>query len=227
MTDVNVFDIMIEDLGKRGGNKLLEEVYKDLKEKNSMVKIVTHTPNPEELLKNSFGKCYQTEVNINTVIKNIKHESVLEHVNFTFDIKCSRICHLQFVRHRLASYTSQSHRYTEPKEEDLFDFIPSSVKKEDRNEWMSDMINQYAIYKKWRAKGYKKEDARYHLTDSCAINFQTTMNLRTLLNFFALRTDPHAQEEIRLLAEEMIDITFETMPNLKEHLLKLIEEKQH
>jgi thymidylate synthase ThyX len=72
-----------------------------------MVKLIRHTENPEELLKESFGKCYQTDVNINTVIKHLKHESVLEHVVFTFDIKCSRIAHLQFVRHRIASYTSR------------------------------------------------------------------------------------------------------------------------
>lgn len=192
-----------------------------------MIKLVTHTPNPEELLKQSFGKCYQTDVNINTVIKHLKHESVLEHVVFTFDIKCSRIAHLQWVRHRIASYTSQSHRYTEPQPGDLIYFVPDVMKSdEDFDEWCKDMLNQYKIYEKWRAKGYKKEDARYHLPDACAINFQCTMNLRTILNFLALRTDSHAQEEIRNLAIQMEQIVFETMPNLKKHLITLVDEMQ-
>jgi thymidylate synthase (FAD) len=191
-----------------------------------MVKLIRHTENPEELLKESFGKCYQTDVNINTVIKHLKHESVLEHVVFTFDIKCSRIAHLQFIRHRIASYTSQSHRYTEPHYLDLYDFIPSEVTDDDIPEWIDDMLNQYKIYMKWRRKGFKKETARYHLPDSTAINFQVTMNLRSILNFLALRTDEHAQEEIREIAEVMQNIVMKTMPNLKDVLLKLIQDKQ-
>lgn len=192
-----------------------------------MIKLIRHTENPEELLKESFGKCYQTDVNINTVIKHLKHESVLEHVVFTFDIKCSRIAHLQFVRHRIASYTSQSHRYTEPTAEDLYYFIPSSFPDELLDEWESDMKYQYNIYRKWREKGLKKEDARYHLPDSTAINFQVTMNLRSILNFLALRTDSHAQEEIKELAYSMENIVMRTMPNLKDALLQLVYDKQN
>jgi thymidylate synthase (FAD) len=191
-----------------------------------MVKLITHTPSPEELLKQSFGKCYQTDVNINTVIKHLKHESVLEHVNYTFDIKCSRIAHLQFVRHRIASYTSQSHRYTEPTELDLLYFIPSQFPDELLDEWEEDMRNQYAVYKKWRSKGLKKEDARYHLPDSTAINFQVTMNLRALLNFFALRTDKHAQEEIKNIARTMRLLVLETLPSLSDAIIALINDKQ-
>jgi len=191
-----------------------------------VVKLVTYTPNPEQLLKDSFGKCYQTEVNINTVIKHLKHESVLEHINYTFDIKCSRIAHLQFVRHRIASYTSQSHRYTEPTVVDLTYFIPSAFPDEYLDEWEEDMKNQYEVYKKWRDRGLKKEDARYHLPDSTAINFQVTMNLRSLINFFALRTDEHAQEEIRVIATKMEGEVLETLPNLVSAIVKLVESKQ-
>lgn len=191
-----------------------------------MVRLVTHTPNPETLLRESFGKCYQTEVNTATVIKHLKHESVLEHINYTFDIKCSRIAHLQFVRHRIASYTSQSHRYTEPQEIDLLYFIPSSLPDELLDEWEQDMINQYAVYKKWRDKGLKKEDARYHLPDSVAINFQVTMNLRSLINFFALRIDPHAQEEIRAVANQMMEIVLESLPGLGDAIEQLVKDKQ-
>ena len=74
---------------------------------------------------------------------------------------------------------------------------------------------------------YKKEDARYHLPDSCAINFQVTMNLRAILNFLALRTDSHAQEEVRVLANEMKELVLSTMPNLRSGLEELIKNKQH
>ena len=193
-----------------------------------MIKIITHTENPELILQDAYSKCYQKPIKISAMVKVLKHESVLEHVTFSFDVKCSRIAHLQMVRHRLASYTSQSHRYTEPTEDDLTYYIPNVMKShEDYEEWIDDMERQYAIYQKWQNKGYKKEDARYHLPDSCAINFQVTMNLRAILNFLALRTDSHAQEEIRVLANEMKELVLSTMPNLRSGLEELIRNKQH
>lgn len=193
-----------------------------------MIKIITHTENPELILQEAYSKCYQKPIKVSAMVKVLKHESVLEHVVFSFDVKCSRIAHLQMVRHRIASFTSQSHRYTEPTEDDLTYYIPDVMKSdEDYNEWIDDMERQYAIYQKWHNKGYKKEDARYHLPDSCAINFQMTMNLRSILNFLALRTDSHAQEEIRLLANEMKELVLSTMPNLRGGLEELIKNKQH
>ena len=41
------------------------------------------------------------------------HTSVLEHAVYTFEAVCSRVCSHQLVRHRIASYTQQSMRYTE------------------------------------------------------------------------------------------------------------------
>ncbi|MET1101899.1 MAG: FAD-dependent thymidylate synthase [Pyrodictiaceae archaeon] len=41
------------------------------------------------------------------------HGSPLEHATYTFEAECSRVCSHQLVRHRLASYTQQSMRYTE------------------------------------------------------------------------------------------------------------------
>ena len=193
-----------------------------------MIKIITHTENPELILQEAYSKCYQKPIKVSAMVKVLKHESVLEHVTFSFDVKCSRIAHLQMVRHRIASYTSQSHRYTEPTEDDLTYYIPDVMKSdEDYNEWIDDMERQYAIYQKWCNKGYKKEDARYHLPDSCAINFQVTMNLRAILNFLALRTDSHAQEEVRVLANEMKELVLSTMPNLRSGLEELIKNKQH
>ena len=80
------------------------------------------------------------------------------------------------------------------------------------------------IYKKYLRD--QQAPIFHHLPDGTAINFQVTMNLRSLLNFFALGTDTHAQEEIRWIAEEMMGLTFNTMPNLKHHLEMLVNQKQ-
>lgn len=188
-----------------------------------MVELLTHTDNPTERLKEYYGQCYQKAINIKTLEKLLHHESVLEHISYTFKIKCSRIAHLQFVRHRIASYTSQSHRYTEINLDDLSYFIPRRVKELGlEDEWKKDCGSIYTMYQKWIYLGLLKQDARYLVNDGCAITFVTTMNLRTLINFFALRTDEHAQEEIRVIAMEMLALVLETVPELKETLENII-----
>jgi len=48
------------------------------------------------------------------LIDSLKYPSVLEHIVFTFYIEgISRICSHQLVRHRIASYTQESQRYSE------------------------------------------------------------------------------------------------------------------
>ncbi len=39
--------------------------------------------------------------------------SVLEHCKYTFEVVCSRVCSHQLIRHRIASYTQQSMRWSE------------------------------------------------------------------------------------------------------------------
>jgi thymidylate synthase (FAD) len=48
------------------------------------------------------------------------------------------------------------------------------------------------------------EDARYVLPNGTCTNIMVTMNARSLLNFFELRCCLHAQWEIRLLANKML-----------------------
>lgn len=173
---------------------------------------------PEDILSWAFSQCYQKKPNIQAVVRNLHHQSVLEHISFTFDIQLSRVAWDQLVRHRIASYTAQSHRYTDIQEEDLMFFIPSDVKDEDMIEWMDDLAHNYKVYKKWRDRGYKKETARYQATIGVSIKATVTFNLRSLLNLLSLRTEAHAQEEIRKFAEEVWQEVKPLFPNLQEVL---------
>lgn len=173
-----------------------------------MVKLIAYSmgvngETPEDILTHAFSQCYQTKPNIQAVIRNLKHQSVLEHITFTFDIQLSRVAWEQLVRHRVASYTAQSHRYTDIKEEDFHFYIPDEIRREDIDEWIADLKATYLIYKKWRDRGYKKETARYQASKGVSIKATVSFNLRSLLNLLSLRTDAHAQEEIRKFAEEV------------------------
>ncbi|HOC35068.1 MAG TPA: FAD-dependent thymidylate synthase, partial [Ruminococcus flavefaciens] len=82
------------------------------------VELIAHTPEPEKLAATAAKLCYSssdigtlrdglTEDKVDSfidMIVSIGHESVLEHVSFTFGIEgISRACSHQLVRHRIAS----------------------------------------------------------------------------------------------------------------------------
>lgn len=107
------------------------------------VKLIAHTPNPEEVVAQAAKLCYSpvgvdgimeklTPEKINKFVDHlatIGHESPLEHVTFTFAIEgISRVTTHQIVRHRLASYSQQSQRYV--KLEQFEYIIPPEIAKD-------------------------------------------------------------------------------------------------
>lgn len=90
------------------------------------VKLIAHTPNPEQTVASAAKLCYssvgveeiqenltpeKTESFVN-MLTEIGHASPMEHASFTFAIEgISRACSHQLVRHRIASYSQQSQRY--------------------------------------------------------------------------------------------------------------------
>ena len=84
------------------------------------VKLLQYTP--LEIADIAICKCYGNEphsdsekvkARINRVANVSKHASTIEHLSYSFDIDgVSRACLQQLCRHRLASYTVQSTRYT-------------------------------------------------------------------------------------------------------------------
>ena len=108
------------------------------------VKIIAHTPNPEEVIAQAAKLCYSpvgvdeimeklTPEKIEKFVNNladIGHESPFEHVTFTFAIEgISRCCTHQIVRHRIASYSQQSQRYV--KLEQFEYIIPPEIEKDE------------------------------------------------------------------------------------------------
>ena len=62
--------------------------------------------------------------------------------------------------------------------------------------------------------GVKAEDSRFILPQSFKTNIIVTMNARSLLNFFELRTCQHAQWEIRELANKMLQEVKKVAPTI-------------
>lgn len=85
-------------------------------------------------------------------------------------------------------------------------------------EFLNDVeeANQHAwsVYKKWLDKGLAKEQARIALPLNLYTEIRWTSNARSLMNFLALRNNPHAMYEIRTYAEAMEVFFQENMPTV-------------
>lgn len=200
--------------------------------------------NPEKIVAAAAKLCYSksniAEImdNLNddeiskfvTLLATIKHESPLEHISFTFGIEnVSRITEQQLTRHRLASYSIQSGRYVK---RDPKIYKPVSVDIcNDASLIFDDMVEKTKeaylqisdiLMTKYIKDGMKEElaekkaieDARCILPGALETKIIVTMNARSLINFFQHRCCSRSQEEMRFVANQMLDIVLHYAPNV-------------
>ena len=191
------------------------------------VELVRYTHDPVVAAGRAGGVCYDKEEKedygkfIMGIVRS-GHESVIEHVVFTFRIEgVSRACTHQLVRHRIASYSQRSQRYVDEGE---FDYVvPPSIEgsEEAKREFEETMDFLIKKYEQLKDIGVTKEDARFVLPNACTTTIVVTMNARSLRNFLKVRMEKHAQWEIRVLAGKMYDLVQKVAPELFEDLQTL------
>lgn len=182
------------------------------------VELLAYTPDPVTVARAAAGMCRATgptKTGLKVAIDS-GHESVLEHVAFTFRISgVSRAFLAQITRHRLASFSVESQRYC--KYNDGVNVVePPSIKKNVDAHVVYDEAMQYVAdtYNKLLDMGIAAEDARFVLPEATITNMIVTMNARELRHFFALRCCTRAQWEIRCVANEMLRICKDVAPEL-------------
>ena len=145
--------------------------------------------------------------------ESYKYPTVLEHVSFTFLIEdISRVTSHQLVRHRLASYTQESQRYSSIEEDFV---VPPSIEKAGFAEkFRSFMEEAYRLYDEMVKAGVPQEDARYIIPQAVKTRMLMTVNLRELIHIACLRLSPHAQWEIRGLASMMVEEAKKVVPEI-------------
>jgi thymidylate synthase (FAD) len=188
------------------------------------VELVRYTSDPVEAAGRAAGICWNKEEkeDYGAFVKRVVrkgHESVIEHVSFTFRIEgVSRALTHQLVRHRIASYSQRSQRFVD--EGEFTYVIPPNVKKDEeaRRLFVSFMENSKDLYHRLREMGIPKQDARFVIPNACESRIFVTMNARSLRNFLHLRLAKDAQWEIRKLATRMFDLVYEVGPELFEDL---------
>ncbi len=159
------------------------------------------------------------------VMESFKYPSVLEHVVFTFLIEgISRVTSHQLVRHRIASYTQESQRYSTVEKDYV---VPVSVIKAGfEEEFRKIMEEAYRLYDKMIDAGVPYEDARYIVPQAVTTRLLMTVNLRELIHIACLRLSPHAQWELRELVRLMIEEAKTIIPELPYLLQKTCENTQ-
>ncbi len=131
-----------------------------------------------------------------------KHSSTLEHLYYNFYIAgISRACLQELARHRIASLSVKSTRYTlkELKECDKIDYDKFLVK---TGNYDIDTASELALanLQKILKSGVGNDLAKYCLPESYKTELSWSINARSLQNFLNLRSDKSALWEIRELA---------------------------
>lgn len=184
------------------------------------VTLLAITPDSEKLIEEAGRTCYLSfeKIGANSASDFIQrlikmgHDSPLEHACATFRIEnCSRAMTHQLVRHRLMSVSQQSQRYVD---EENFNFVvPETLPEKDIAEFQADMETIRQMYKKWRDKGLKREDARFVLPNACTSEIVVTANFREWRHIIKIRTSSKAQWEIRIACTEILKILKNLAPN--------------
>ncbi|WP_291490127.1 FAD-dependent thymidylate synthase [Desulfurella sp.] len=195
--------------------KVIEEGDLEVEPIYEKVILISHTNQSDNLCADIAKICYQSNPKDNKTFlrKIIKsgHLSILEHASFTFLITgISRVASHQLVRHRIASFTQQSHRYTKASGF----FVPEKILNNTKaKEIFDDIIKKaQSAYEELLNLDLPKEDARYVLPCAIVSDIIVTMNARELLHFFTLRTCKKAQKEIQDIAIEMLKICKKIAP---------------
>ncbi len=189
------------------------------------VSLVAYTPNPEVTVALAARTCYSHHLSLEISLEKAQiliqeliqrgHESVLEHASFTFQIEgISRVASHQLVRHRLASYSQQSHRYVALHEPN-FVCPPSIAKHEEAHALYREVLGHcQKTYERLLQLGIEKEDARYLLPQGVTTNLFFSANARELLHIFRLRLCNRAQWEIRELCWQMLTLVRVVAPSI-------------
>ncbi len=194
------------------------------------VALLEHTYNPDNLAAVAARVCYSdndvenihlSDEDRRRLLKRVissGHHSVLEHASFTYALEgISRVATHQLVRHRIASYSQQSHRYTKIKPQNFV--VPPSIRENPEAYELFEKAIEGCVdlYERLMQMGIKREDARFVIPQAVSSRIIVTMNARELLHFFSLRCCVRAQWEIREAAIEMLRLAKRVAPIIFEN----------
>jgi len=165
---------------------------------------------------------------INYLYKN-GHNTPFESVTFTFDVKAPIFVLRQWHRHRTQSYNELSARYRPlPDEFYVPEVEQITLQSTDNKQMRTSEIHPSAkllqetirtqsrkafdVYEQLLSTGCPRELARSILPVGTYSHMFATMNLHNLFRFLSERLHPHAQYEIRVYAEAILELITPIVP---------------
>lgn len=159
------------------------------------------------------------------------HGTPTEHAVFKFHVKLPIFCARQWIRHRMSSYNETSFRYREAPEEFYFPekwraqdtknkqgsiaasvdnpSLPENSASEELQAVCNEAMNSYKLL---LGAGVSREMARMVLPVNLYTEWYWTVNARALMHFIALRSDNHAQWEMRQYSHVLAGFMSREMP---------------
>lgn len=145
-----------------------------------------------------------------------KHSSTLEHLYYNFYIQgISRACLQELARHRMASYSVKSSRYTLKEIKEEASFLPINDENIKRAEKYvvftpNENVNIASIkalenLRELLITPIGNDLAKYAMPESYKTELHWSINARSLQNFLELRTNRAALWEIQKLAHNIYD----------------------
>ena len=186
----------------------------------------------------SYGegtKSYREDAGLIDYLLRHEHTSPFEQVVLTFHVKLPIFVARQWIRHRTARLNEISGRYSIMKDE-FYVPAPADLAEQsaDNKQGRSDepmaadkaasVIERfergqraaYGDYSNLVEEGLAREIARINLPLSLYTEWYWQIDLHNLFRFLMLRMDAHAQKEIRLYANTMLEITRAVAPRAVE-----------
>ena len=160
-----------------------------------------------------------------------RHSTPFEMVEFKFHCKMPIFVARQWVRHRTANINEYSLRYSEARDEFYYPEskhiqFQSALNKQGRSgnvpKQLTDKVMKYFkeisersfdMYKELNEAGLARELIRAILPVNLYTEWYWKNDLHNLLHFIGLRSDSHAQYEIRIYSDAMADAVKEVAPS--------------
>jgi thymidylate synthase (FAD) len=193
----------------------------------------------------SYGagtKTYREDAGLIDYLLRNRHTSPFEQVVLTFHVKLPIFVARQWIRHRTARLNEISGRYSVMKD-DFYTPGPGDIALQSadnkqgrsaealdpdfaeqvRTGFAAGQERAYADYTGLIGEGIARELARINLPLSLYTEWYWQIDLHNLFHFLELRLDEHAQKEIRLYAEVLLDLAKRVAPrcceSFERHLL--------
>jgi len=152
-----------------------------------------------------------------------RHSTPFEMVEFKFHCKMPIFVARQWVRHRTANINEYSLRYSEARDEFYYPDpeniqfqsalnkqgrmgeVPEDLKQKVKEYFKEISERSFAIYSELNEAGIARELARSVLPVNLYTEWYWKNDLHNLLHFIGLRSDTHAQYEIRVFSDAMAE----------------------